>query len=126
MGVFFVVAAGVLLGRRIAINEAEAWSAGVRHVADAMRAAAAEESREVLRAGEIAGRDEGHALVSNFEAFVQVREAELEATTRRIDRREADLSAAAERLAAERVRLDAERKRIADLEAQLTRQRTEA
>jgi ribonuclease Y len=126
LGVFFVVAAGILLGRRIAINEAAAWSAGVRQVADAIRAAASEESREIVRAGEIAGREEGHALVSNFEAFVQVREAELEATARRIERREADLAAAAERLTAAREKAEADRARVGALEADGARQRQEA
>ena len=69
MGLFFVVAAGVLLGKRIALREAEAWSAGVRHVADAIRAAGAAESQETLRGGEIAGREEGRARVSAFACF---------------------------------------------------------
>src|SRR5450432_857055 len=94
MGVFFVVSAGVLLGKRIALREAEAWSAGVRHVADAIRAAAAEESKETLRAGEIAGREEARGKLSAFESFCHVREAELEASKSRVGRREADLAAA--------------------------------
>ena len=62
VGLFFVVAAGVLLGKRIALREAEAWTASVRHVADAIRAAGAEESKETLRAAEVEGaRRGGHA-----------------------------------------------------------------
>jgi len=125
MGLFFVVAAGVLLGKRIALREAEAWSAGVRHVADAIRAAGAEESKETLRAGEIAGREEGRARVSAFEAFCQVREAELETIKGRLARRENDLAAVLERLAAARAAAEAQKQRATQLEAEATRQRDE-
>src|SRR5579862_3924632 len=125
MGVFFVVAAGLLLGKRIALREAEAWSAGVRQVADAIRAAGAEESKETLHAGEIAGREEARARVSAFEAFCQVREAELDTVKGRLGRREAELAAAAARLAAARAQADAQRKHALELEAEVTRQRDE-
>jgi ribonuclease Y len=126
MGFFFVAAAGLLLGKRIALREAEAWSAGVRHVADAIRAAGAEESKETLRAGEIAGREEGRARVSAFEAFCQVREAELETIRGRLARREGDLAAAAERLAAARAAAEVQKQRVVELEAEAARRRDEA
>jgi ribonucrease Y len=125
MGVFFVVAAGVLLGRRIAINEAEAWSAGVRQVAEAIRAAGAAESKETLHAGEIAGRQEARERVSAFEAFCQVREAEHETIRGRLGRRDADLAAAAARLATAREAAEAQKQRSTELEAEVARQRTE-
>ncbi|HVU53064.1 MAG TPA: Rnase Y domain-containing protein [Polyangia bacterium] len=125
MGLFFVVAAGVLLGKRIALREAEAWSAGVRHVADAIRAAGAEESKETLRAGEIAGREEGRGRVSAFESFCQVREAELQTIEGRLARREADLAAAAERLAAARAGAEAQKQHAVELEAEAARLREE-
>src|SRR5450432_2559470 len=125
MGVFFVVSAGILLGKRIALREAEAWSAGVRHVADAIRAAGAEESKETLRAGEIAGREEARGKVSAFEAFCQVREAELEGIKARVARREAELAAAAARLATAREAAEVQRKRAAELDAELGKRRDE-
>jgi hypothetical protein len=93
VGLFFVVAAGVLLGKRIALREAEAWTASVRHVADAIRAAGAEESKETLRAAEISGREEARARVSAFESFCHVRQAELEVIAGRLSRRESELAA---------------------------------
>jgi ribonuclease Y len=125
LGLFFVVAAGVLLGKRIALREAEAWSAGVRHVADAIRAAGAEETRETLRAGAIAGREEARARGSAFEAFCQVREAELAAIEARLGRREADLAAAAARVAAARAEAETIKARAAELDAEVTRAREE-
>jgi ribonuclease Y len=125
MGLFFVVASGVLLGKRIALREAEAWSAGVRHVADAIRAAGAAESQETLRAGEIEGREEGRARVSAFEAFSQVREAELETIKGRLVRREADLVGAADRLATARASAEAQKQHAVALEAEAARQRDE-
>src|SRR6516165_2624963 len=125
MGLFFVVASSVLLGKRIALREAEAWSAGVRHVADAIRAAGAAESQETLRAGEIEGREEGRARVSAFEAFSQVREAELETIKGRLVRREADLVGAADRLATARASAEAQKQHAVALEAEAARQRDE-
>jgi ribonuclease Y len=125
IGLFFVVAAGVLLGKRIALREAEAWTASVRHVADAIRAAGAEESKETLRAAEIAGREEARARVSTFESFCQVREAELDTIAGRLARREAELAASATRLAAAREAAESQRKRATDLEAELARARKE-
>jgi ribonuclease Y len=125
IGLFFVVSAGILLGKRIALREAEAWSAGVRQVADAIRAAAVEESKETLRAGEIAGREEARAQVSAFEAFCQVRAVELEAIEGRLARREADLTEAAARLAGAREAAEAQKKHAQDLEAEVARQRAE-
>jgi ribonuclease Y len=125
MGAFFVVAAGVLLGKRIALREAEAWSAGVRQVADAIRAAGAAESRETLHAGEIEGREDARARVSAFESFCQVRAAEHETIKARLARREAELAAAAARLAAARAQADAQKKRAVELEAEIARHRDE-
>jgi ribonuclease Y len=125
MGVFFVAAAGLLLGKRIALREAEAWSAGVRQVADAIKAAGAEECREILRGGEISGREEARAKLDAFEAFTHVREAELETISGRLARREADLATAAERTAATRERLEAQRTRAIALEHELAKHKDE-
>src|SRR5258708_5025948 len=73
MGVLFVLGAGLLLGRRIALREAEAWSAGVRQVVKAIGDAGTAERTEVLRGGEIAGREEALGRVSAFDTFCQVR-----------------------------------------------------
>src|SRR5579863_6626143 len=115
LGLAVVIAAGLLLGKRIALREAEAWSAGVRQVADAIRAAGAAESQETLRAGEIAGREEARARASAFEAFCQVRESELATIGARLGRRESELSAAAARLAAARDHAEAQKTRATDL-----------
>jgi ribonuclease Y len=125
MGLFFVVAAGVLLGKRIALREAEAWSAGVRHVADAIRAAGAAESQETLHAGEIAGREDARARVSAFEAFCQVREAELGKIQGRLARREAELGVSAERLVSARAAAEAQKRHAVELEAEVAQQREE-
>jgi ribonucrease Y len=125
MGAFFVIAAGVLLGKRIALREAEAWSAGVRQVAEAIRAAGVAESTEITRGAEISGREEGLALASAFESFVSVREAELETLRARVSRREGELAATGERLAATGETLAAERKRVGAREADLAKQREE-
>ncbi|HEX4405778.1 MAG TPA: Rnase Y domain-containing protein, partial [Polyangia bacterium] len=125
MGAFFVVAAGVLLGKRIALREAEAWSAGVRHVADAIRAAGAAETREMLHAGEVEGREDARARVSAFESFCLVRAAEHETIEGRIARREAELATAAARVVTAREQADAQKKRATELEAEIARQRDE-
>jgi ribonuclease Y len=125
IGLFFVASAGILLGKRIALREAEAWSAGVRQVADAIRAAAVAESKETQRAAEIAGRDEALAQVSAFEAFCQVRAAEIEVIEGRLARREADLTAAATRLAGAREAAEAQKKHAKELEAEVARQRAD-
>jgi ribonucrease Y len=125
MGFVFVVAAGILLGKRIALREAEAWSAGVRQVADAIRAAGVAESKELLRAGEIAGREEALAKVSAFESFCQVREAEIAKIAGRLAARDADLAAGAERLAEARAGVDAQKARVAAGEAALAQTRKE-
>jgi ribonuclease Y len=124
-GAFFVAAAGVLLGKRIALREAEAWSAGVRAVADAIRAAGAEECKEILRGGTISGREEGRERLDAFEAFVQVREAELEIVAGRLARREADLTAALERTSLARERIEAQKTRAVALEGELAKHRAE-
>jgi ribonuclease Y len=125
IGLFFVVAAGVLLGKRIALREAEAWSAGVRHVADAIRAAGAAESKETLQAGEIAGREEARAQVDAFEVSCQVREAELWAVEARVAKREAELAAGAARLAAARQLTEEQKKKAVELEAGVASRREE-
>jgi len=125
IGLFFVVAAGVLLGKRIALREAEAWSAGVRHVADAIRAAGAAESKETLQAGEIAGREEARARVDVFEVSCQVREAELCAVEARVAKREAELAAGAARLAAARQLTEEQKKKAVELEAGVASRREE-
>ncbi len=123
MGFVFVVAAGILLGKRIALREAEAWSAGVRQVADAIRAAGVAESKELLRAGEFAGREEALAKVSTFESFCHVREAELATIAGRLAARDAELAAGAARLAEARAGVDAQKARAAAGEAALAQAR---
>jgi ribonuclease Y len=125
MGFVFVVAAGVLLGKRIALREAEAWSAGVRQVADAIRAAGGAESKELLRGGEIAGREEALAKLSAFESFCQVREAELTTIQGRLDHRAAELAAAADRLAETRAGVEAQKARAVTGEAAMAEARKE-
>ncbi|HVZ74314.1 MAG TPA: Rnase Y domain-containing protein [Polyangia bacterium] len=125
VGLIFVVAAGVLLGRRIALRQAEAWTAGVRSVAAAIRAAGVEESKEILRAGEIAGREEALAKVSAFESFCHVREAELDVIARRLDQRDTELAAAAERLTEARAAVEAQKARAAEIEAATAASRAE-
>ncbi|MDB4980274.1 MAG: hypothetical protein JWM82_1026, partial [Myxococcales bacterium] len=111
MGFVFVIAAGILLGKRIALREAEAWSAGVRQVADAIRAAGVAESQELLRAGEFTGREDALARVSAFESFCQVREAELATIAGRLAARDAELAAGGARLAEARAGVEAHRAR---------------
>src|SRR5262249_12741141 len=88
-----VIGVGAWLGRLVARRQAEAWAAGVRGVVEAIRAAAAAERAEALKAAEVAGRDEARAAGAAFESFCAVREAELEAAGARVARREAELEA---------------------------------
>jgi ribonuclease Y len=95
----------------------------VRQVVGAISDAAAAERNEVLRGGEIAGREEALARVSAFEAFCQVREAELERTVARLAGRDAELAAGQERLLAARQLVDAQKQRALAFEAQLAQHR---
>jgi ribonuclease Y len=118
-----VVAASVLLGRLAARRQAEAWLTGMRRVADAIRAAAAAERTEALRAAEISGRDEARALGAAFDTFCQVREAEIAAITERLARREAALESAQAALAGAREDEQALKRRLAEYDAESARQR---
>src|SRR4051812_21030494 len=97
-----LLAAGGVLGRRAACPRAEAWAAGVRRVADAIRAAAVAESAEVLRSAEIAAREEALATGAAFDAACAAREAELASAQGRLRRRESDVAAHESELGARR------------------------
>ncbi|HMC93526.1 MAG TPA: hypothetical protein VKO16_02020, partial [Polyangia bacterium] len=59
---------GAWLGRRVARRRAEEMWAGVRQVTAAIERAAAAECAEILRAGELGGREEARALGAAAEA----------------------------------------------------------
>ncbi|HEX3697763.1 MAG TPA: HDIG domain-containing protein [Polyangia bacterium] len=101
LGLAFV-AAGVLLGRLVARRRAEAWSAGVRQVSQAIAAAAATERAEILRTAEISARDEARGLGAAFETFCQVREAELATAQARVGKRVEDQAARTAQIATSR------------------------
>jgi ribonuclease Y len=120
-----LAAAGLLLGRRVAHRQAEAFSAGVRAVVDAIGRAAAAERTASLRAAELGARDEARALASANETFCQVREAELEQRARRVDSRRAELAAMEPRVAETQARLEATRERAAQRDEEARRLREE-
>src|SRR5689334_16099840 len=106
------IAAGLVLGRRVARRTAEAASAAHRQVVEAIRASAAGECSEIRRAAEIAAREEAMMAGAAFDAVADVRETELSSrraqlgTRRRdLERIEADLGAAKQRIEAGRARL---------------------
>jgi hypothetical protein len=109
-----VLAAGAWLGRLIARKRVEAWSIGVRQVVQAIGAAARAEQIEILRAAEIAAREDALTTGAAFEARCRGRESELAAAGGQLHRREAAL-------AVERVELDARREQLGP-----PRQRVEA
>jgi ribonuclease Y len=100
-----VIAAGAVLGRLVARRQAEAWSAGLRQVTQAIAAAARAEQAEILRTAEVAARDEILTASASFEATCHQREAAQAATDGRLRRRDAQL-------AAERAELDARREKM--------------
>ena len=109
------VAAGVLLGRRVAHQRAAMLSAGVRELTAAMARAAETERAEILRSAEVGGREAARTAAAPVEATLRARGTELEARQRRLDargtergRREAELAEAAARVAAERERVTAQ------------------
>jgi len=104
---------GLLLGRIVARRRAEAWSAGMRQVTEAIRGAADTERVEILRTAEISARDEARGLGSAFESFCQVREAELSTVQTRVSRRVEDLAGRTAELGGQRKRLDEIKARVA-------------
>ncbi len=95
-------------------RQAQAWSAGVLGVTRAIVDAARSEEAEILRAAELAVREEALATGAAFEAQSLEREGELAAVSARLRRRE-------EALAADTVDLDERRTRLGQ-----PRQRAEA
>jgi ribonuclease Y len=100
-----VLAIGAWLGRLIARRQTDAWSYGVNQVTQAIAAAGKAEQLEILRAAEVAARDEALTTGAAFEASCHEREAQLSATEGRLRRREAAL-------AVERAELDARREQL--------------
>jgi ribonuclease Y len=121
-----VVFAGAVLGRMVARQRAQAWGAGLGQVTTAIGEAAKVERAEIVRTAEVLARDEAHAKGSAFEAFCQVREAELATSQQRIARREEELAARRVELGAERLKLDAARKLAEDKQRQIRALRDEA
>lgn len=117
---------GLWLGRRLARHRAEAMSAGVRQVTAAITRAAAAECAEILRAGEIDGREEARALGAAAEKTRQVRGVELEARLRRITERQAEQRLADAHSIEMSKRSAAVRARIAVTEAEIARLRGES
>src|SRR5262245_24049280 len=115
--VLALVAAGVWLGRLAARRQAEAWTAGVRGVVDAIKGAAAAERSEALKAAQLSGRDDALTRTMAFDTFCQVREAELGAAAARVARREADLAAEEHRVEDAQQALEPLRARVAEREA---------
>ncbi|MEA2698877.1 MAG: ribonucrease [Myxococcales bacterium] len=111
-----VAAAGIMLGRLVARRRAEAWSAGMRQVTQAIGAAAATEREEILRTAAISARDEARGLGAAFETFCQVREAELAAVQARVARRSEELAARSTDAAAQRKRLEEGKARATERE----------
>ncbi len=118
-------AVGAWLGRRVARHRAEAMLAGVRQVTAAMARAAAAECAEILRAGEIGGREEASALSAVAEATGQARRAELEARLRRLAERQAEQRLADTHSVEVAARAAAVRARIAVTDAEVARLRSE-
>src|SRR5258708_8459238 len=102
-----VAAAGVVLGRLVARQRAQAWTAGVRHVVEAIRAATTTERAEILRTAEISARDEARGLSAAFDTFCHVREAELRAVEARAGRRTEEIAARTDDATVRRQRVDA-------------------
>jgi ribonuclease Y len=121
-----VAGVGAWLGRRAAFRQAEAFAAGVRAVLEAIARASSVQRTEILRAGEIGGRDEARALAAAAESFCQVREAELEGRAGRLGEGEAERVAAAARLEEAAARLAAGEARVAERRADADRQRADA
>lgn len=90
--------AGVVLGRLVANRLAAVRLAGTRHLVERLRIAAATESNEVRRSATLTAREEAEMAGAAFDAVAQVREtelsmreAQLEARRRTIQRLEAEV-----------------------------------
>ena len=117
---------GVWLGRRLARHRAEAMSAGARQVTAAITRAAAAECAEILRAGEINGREEARALGAAAEMTRQARGTEIEARLRRITERQAEQRLSDAHSIEVSKRTAAVRARIAVTDAEVARLRGES
>jgi hypothetical protein len=102
---------GVWLGRLIVRRQAEAWSSGVRSVTRAIADAARAEQTEILRAAELAAREEALAAGAANEAQSLERESDLATAAARLRRREEALAVETADLDARRARLGAPRQR---------------
>jgi ribonuclease Y len=116
---------GAWLGRRVARRRAEEMWAGVRQVTAAIERAAAAECAEILRAGELGGREEARALGAAAEAARSARGAGLAADARRLAERQAEQRLGEARIAKWAARAAATRARIAAQDADLARLRGE-
>jgi len=121
----FAAAVGLWLGRRLARRRAEAISAGVREVTAAIARAAAAERAEILRAGEVNGREEARTLIAAADSLRQARAAEIDARARRLAERRSDLTAFEARAAESSARAAAARARLGAHDAETARLRSQ-
>ncbi len=120
------LAAGAWLGRLMVKRQVEAWSSGVRSVTRAIADAARSEQAEILRAAELAAREEALAAGAAYEARSLEREAELTAASARLRRHEEALAVDTADLDARRARLGAPRQRAEANEAQAAESKRQA
>jgi ribonucrease Y len=116
---------GLWLGRRAAHQRAALLSAGVRQLTAAMARAAEMARAEILRTGEINGREEARAAAAAAEAVLRSRTADLEARQRKLDARDGDRAHLAALFEERQVSVEAERARVATHEAEAVRARAE-
>ena len=121
-----VLVAGAWLGRLMVRRQEQAWSAGVRGVTRAIADAARTEQAEILRAAELAAREEALATGAAFEARSLEREAELAAVSARLRRREETLAVETADLEARRARLGLPRQRAEVHESQAAESKRQA
>ena len=120
-----VGAAGALLGWVAARQQARAWTAGVRQVVEAIRAAAVTEKAEILRAAEVSAREEARGASAAFDTICQVREAELRTGETRAEHRAQELAARADEAAPRRQRIDERKARAEAVEKEARASRDE-
>jgi ribonuclease Y len=121
-----MLVAGLWLGRLVAARRADAALAATRQVTAAIRTAAIAESSDLLRAAEMAAREEALSTGAAFDTACLARESEQATADGRLRRREAELLARQAELDARRERLAALRHRAGEQEAEVRRQRDQA
>jgi ribonuclease Y len=119
------VAAGLLLGRRVAHQRAAMLSAGVRQLTAAMARAAEMERAEILRTAEINGREQARGAGLAAEAALRTRTADHQARQRTAAAREAERGRLEALVAEGANRLAAEGARVTVHEAEANRARQE-